>query len=113
ISNKLFLSAETGFSVISRKGFEINGFPAINNSSYIGIVLGAGVEYKFNDYLSIGINALYFPANSKQDQPHTDFFSAGFKYHPNLQNLPPDKKSRHFFPKHFLQAAFSTNTFGY
>lgn len=113
---KLSLFGEAGLGVITRNGFEIGGTEVVKDVSYASLLAAAGGVYHLNRKWDLDLSLAYSPERKKVKQPHTVFYSAGFRY--NMQPLPDEKvrrnsDPRYIFPKNLLQVAYTTNTLGY
>ena len=116
VHKKFSLFAETGPAFITRKGFDINGIPVVNDATYISLLAGTALQYHINKKWDLQIAATWSPKHAKDKQPHTVFYSAGFNYH--LKELSKEKiekniKSGYRFPKQLIQVGYTTNTTGY
>ncbi len=116
VHKKFFLFAEAGLGIITRKGFGINGIPVVKNAAYNTLLAGAALQYHMNEKWDLQISATWSPAHKADKQPHTVFYSTGFNYH--LKELSKEKvesniNSSYYFPKHFIQAGYTTNATGY
>ena len=116
VYKKLSLFAEAGLGIVTRKGFEINDVPAIKNATYATFLIGGGLRYHVNRKWDLLLSTTWSPAQAKEKQPHTIFYSTGFSYH--LRPLSKEKverntKSGNYFAKHFIQASYTSNALGY
>jgi opacity protein-like surface antigen len=116
LSNKLSLYGEGGLGIVTRKGFMIDNKPVVKDASFGTVFLGGGMEYHLNNKWDLLAGVSYTPPNSKEQQPYSLFYSAGFRY--NMRPLSTEKveaasRSPYIFPKHLIQFGYSTNHFGY
>ncbi len=116
LTKKFSLFAEAGLGIITRKGFEIDYVPVIKNATYATGLFGGAVKYHINRKWDLLLSTTWSPADAKNKQPATTFFSTGFNYH--LKELSKEKvasniKSGYYFAKHFLQLSYTTNALGY
>ena len=107
---------ELGFSVITRRGFEINNEVVMSDACYGSLSAGAGLQYHLNNKWALMLNAVYSPENTSQKQPYTVFYSAAFTY--TMRPIPEEKVKRNeeagfHFPKNILQLGYTTNALGY
>lgn len=115
--NKRFsVSAEAGFSVITRNGFEINNIPVVKNANYGTGMLGGAIQYHMGKKWDLQLSAAWSPEHEKTRQPYTLFIGAGFNYH--LRPLSKEKvernaRSGYNFPKEIIMAGYTTNAAGY
>ncbi len=116
VSKKFSLFAEAGLGIITRKGFSINDMPVVKHANYATLLTGGAIQYHLNKKWDLQVSTAWSPAHKKQQQPHTIFYGAGFNYY--LRPLSKEKveqniKSGNYFPKHFIQAGYTTNALGY
>lgn len=116
VIKKLSAYGEGGLAIITRKGFKFNNIDVVKDVSYTSILAGAGLQYQLNKNWDLKLSASYSPRRSKDRQPHTVFYSAGFNY--NMNPLSNERVKRNsntgfIFPKQFIQVGFSTNHFSY
>ena len=110
------VNGELGFSVITRRGFDINNEVVMSDACYGSLLAGAGLQYHLNNKWALMLNAVYSPQNTGQKQPHTVFYSAAFTY--TMRPIPEEKLKRNeeagfHFPKNVLQFGYTTNALGY
>lgn len=112
---KISLYGEFGISIITRKGFYINNNPVVKNANYATVLAGAGLAYHLNDKWRLIFNVVYSPGHSKDKQPHTIFYSAGFNYtlRSPAESTVKQNSSKYIFPKDLLQFGYTTNALGY
>jgi len=113
---KLSLYGEAGITLITRHGFEIDNKPVKKNANYGTVLLGIGLQYKLHQNWQLLLNAVYSPANSKEKQPHTIFYAAGFMY--TMRTLSEEKIKKnasagYSFSKNLVQLGVTTNALGY
>ncbi|MBD0297144.1 MAG: acyloxyacyl hydrolase [Flavisolibacter sp.] len=116
VKNKFSVYSEGGLGVITRSGFEVDHKIAVKDAGYTTYLVGGGLKYRLNNKFDLVAGATYTPANDKQKQPYTLFYSGGFTYH--MQPVPEYKvkenaHSAYIFPKHLLQVGYTTNILGY
>ena len=110
------VNGELGFSVITRRGFDINNEIVMSDACYGSLSAGGGLQYHLNNKWALMLNAVYSPQNTGQKQPHTLFYSAAFTY--TMRPIPEEKLKRKeeagfHFPKNVLQLGYTTNALGY
>jgi hypothetical protein len=116
LSKKFSLFAEGGLGIVTRKGFVINNKPVIKDATIATLLTGVALQYHLNSKWSLDIGTTWSPADAKNKQPATSFFSAGFKY--RLKELAKEKvasnsKSGYYFARHILQVSYTTNALNY
>src|ERR1700741_620328 len=89
ITKKLSLFTEGGLGLIMRKGFRINDVPVVNNASYATGLFGTSLQYHVNKRWDLQLGTVLSPANKKEKQPATLYYSAGFNYY--MRALPREK----------------------
>ena len=107
---------ESGLGLITRRGFDVGGKPAVKSVSYAGVLLGGGVELPLNDSWAIDTNVVWAPGKKSVQQPHTLFAGSGFVY--QMRRLPQDRVDRnrnggYVFPKNLVQVAVTSNSVGF
>jgi hypothetical protein len=116
ISKKISLNAEAGLGIITRGGFLINDIIVLKDAAYTGLLMGFEMKYTLNKNWEFMLSTAWSPAHEKMKQPATVFYAAGFNYtlHPlSGEQVEKNTGNRFIFPKQFVQAGYSTNTFGY
>jgi hypothetical protein len=108
--------AEGGLGIITRKGFEISGVPAVKDANYATVLVGGGLQYRVAEKWDLLVGIDWSPAHSQDRQPSTSFYSAGFRY--TMRPLSAEQVERNsntglIFPKQVLQAGYTTNALGY
>ena len=116
LGKKISVYGEGGLGIVTRKGFNIGENTVVKNASYGAVFLGAGLEYHLNKRWDFLLGTSYAPSSSTQNQPHTIYYSAGFRY--NMRPLSAEQvekngSSQFIFPKNMLQIGYTTNEFGY
>jgi len=116
LSEKISLSAEAGYALITRKGFSKNNVPVVKPATYGTLLSSAALQYHINNKWDLQLTAGWSPKNAKEKQPQTVFYTAGFNYY--MRELSPDivernAKSGYHFPKHSLSLWLTSNIFGY
>jgi Lipid A 3-O-deacylase (PagL)/OmpA-like transmembrane domain len=116
LSKKISLFTEAGLGIITRKGFAIDNVPVVKNANYATLLAGGAVQYHLNRKWDLQVSTAWSPAHTKEKQPATIFFAAGFNYF--MRSLSKERierniKSGHRFPKQLIQMGYTTNSFGY
>jgi hypothetical protein len=116
VTRSLSVYGEGGLGLITRKGFEINGAPAVKDASYATVLFGGGLQYRIGDKWDLVAGSNWSPAHSQDQQPSTSFYSAGFRY--SIRPLSAEQVERNsntglIFPKQVLQVGYTTNAPGY
>ena len=116
IKKRLSMYTEAGLAHITRTGFEINDHPAIKNASYLTLQAGVGLNYHLSDKFSLTAYAGWSPANSRQLQPATIFFSGGARYNVHRLSAEREEANRNsgfIFPANLVQVGFTSNVARY
>ena len=116
IAKKFSLFAEAGLGIITRKGFDINYVDVVKSATFATGLFGGALKYHLNRKWDLLLSTTWSPADAKDKQPATTFYSAGFNYH--LKELSKEKvksniKIGYYFAKHFIQASYTTNALSY
>lgn len=116
LSKKFSLTGEAGLGIITRKGFDINFAPVIKSTTYATGLFGGSLQYHLNRKWDLQLTTVWSPANSKEKQPQTIYYSAGFNYH--LKELSKEKvesniKAGYHFPRQLVQLSYTSNAPGY
>jgi len=116
VTKKLTLFGEAGLGIVTRRGFDIGYKPAIKSTTYPTGLFGGALQYHLDKRWELQLSHTWSPANTKEKQPKTTFYSFGFNYHLKellTERLQMNIKSGYYFAKHFLQASYTTNALGY
>jgi hypothetical protein len=116
VTRSLSVYGEGGLGLITRKGFAVNGTPAVNDANYATMLVGGGLQYRISEKWDLVAGTDWSPAHSPVNQPSTSFYSAGFRY--TMRPLSAEQVERNsntglIFPKQVLQAGYITNALGY
>ena len=120
LGEKFSVYGEAGLGLITRKGIKFgyapNQIQIMENTVYASILSGAGIKYKPNEKWDFMLSAAFTPANDKNIQPHSVFYSAGFAF--NMLPLGEEKvvrneNSPYAFPHNMVQIGYTTNSLGY
>jgi len=116
ISKKFSLKGELGMAIVTRRGFDIDKLQILNDANYVGASRGVGLYYQLNSKWEFAAQASYSPQNKNENQPATEFYSAGFKFnmHPLTQEMVQrNASSGNIFPHQMIQLGYSSNALGY
>lgn len=116
VSKRFSLFAEAGLGIITRKGFEINNAPVVKSAVYGTLLAGGALQYHLNKKWDLQLSGAWSPGNSKEKQPATTFYSAGFNYYMrplSKERVERNIRSNYFFPRQIIQAGYTTNCLGY
>lgn len=116
LSNRFFLFGEAGLAIVTRRGFSIKNETAVKSTSYGSILYGGGLQYRLNEKWDINAGVSYMPSSQNENQPHTVYASAGFRY--TMRPLPEEKVARnanaeYIFPANLIQVGYATSSSGY
>jgi hypothetical protein len=116
IGKKLAIYGEAGLGIVTRKGFTINEKPIVKNASYGTVFLGGGFELHANRRWDFLLGTSYAPGSINENQPHTIYYSAGFRY--NMRPLSDERVQQaqqegYIFPHNMIQVGTTTNSLGY
>ena len=116
VTKKLSLYGEGGLALITRKGFKFNDIDVVKDASYASVLTGGGLQYQLNKNWDLKLSGVYSPKRTKNRQPHTVFYSAGFNY--NMQPLSTERVEKNsnsgfIFPRQFIQVGYTTNQLSY
>jgi hypothetical protein len=115
ITRRTFVYGEGGLGITSRRGFSVEGRPAIDDAHYASVLVGGGVDYRVSPTWTLTAGLTFSPASTAAREPHTVFASGGFRY--TMRPLPQERvdairRAGFIFPAHLLQLEYSTG-FGY
>jgi hypothetical protein len=116
VTGTLSIYGEGGLGLITRKGFDVNGAPAVKDAEYAALLFGAGIARHLNSNWDVTAGITLSPPHRNDAQPRTSFFSAGFNH--TMRPLPAEQVARNsgaalVFPKNIVQLGYITNAFGY
>jgi opacity protein-like surface antigen len=116
VNERLSVYGEGGLGFITRKGFEVNGTPAVKDVVYATMLSGAGVTYHLNSHWSLVAGTTFSPAHPLDAQPRTSFVSTGLNYtiRPlSAEQVENNSDAAFVFPKNTIQVGYITNAPGY
>jgi len=116
VTRSLSIYGEGGLGLITRKGFEINGTPAVKDANYATVLVGSGFQYRIGEKWDLVAGGNWSPEHTQVQQPSTSFYSAGFRY--SIRPLSAEQVERNsntglIFPKQVIQAGYTTSALGY
>jgi lipid A 3-O-deacylase PagL len=111
IGTRVSLYGEVGIGLTSRRTLLTDGGLAIRDTQYVSATGGGGLDYHVNPSWDLTAGLTYYPARSEMLQPHTLFWSGGFRY--TMRPLPQAKVEANrdagfFFPVNLVQAEYTT-----
>jgi hypothetical protein len=104
---------EGGLGFTSRTGFNLGDTPVVSDAHYASLLLGGGVEYRLTPSWDLTGGVTFSPGRNEVRQPHTLFFSSGFRY--TVRPLPAERVAANrdggvIFPRHVIQVEYSSGT---
>ena len=104
---------EGGLGFTSRTGFNFGDTVAVSDAHYASVLVGGGAEYRLTPSWDLIAGVTFSPGRDKVRQPHTTFFSGGFRY--TVRALPADRVAANReggfnFPRQSFQVEYSSGT---
>jgi len=104
---------EGGLGFTSRTGFNLGETPVVGDAHYASLLLGGGAEYRLTPSWDLTGGVTFSPGRGEVRQPHTVFFSSGFRY--TVRPLPAERVDANrdagvIFPHHVMQLEYSSGT---
>jgi Lipid A 3-O-deacylase (PagL) len=104
---------EGGLGFTSRTGFSLGETPVVTDAHYASVLIGGGAEYRVSPSWDATGGVTFSPGRDEIRQPHTAFFSGGFRY--TVRPLPAERveanrDARFIFPGHTIQIEYSSGT---
>jgi opacity protein-like surface antigen len=104
---------ESGLGFTSRTGFNLGDTTVVTDAHYASLLLGGGAEYRLTPSWDVTGGVTFSPGRDAVRQPHTVFFSSGFRY--TVRPLPADRVDANrdagvIFPRHLVQVEYSSGT---
>ena len=104
---------EGGLGFTSRTGFNLGEMPVVTDAHYASLLLGGGAEYRLTPSWDLTGGMTFSPGRDEVRQPHTVFFSSGFRY--TVRPLPAERVDENreagfIFPRHVIQVEYSSGT---
>jgi hypothetical protein len=104
---------EGGLGFTSRTGFSLGDTPVVTDAHYASLLLGGGAEYRMTPSWDVTGGVTFSPGRDEVRQPHTLFFSSGFRY--TVRPLPAERVNANrdagvIVPRHLIQVEYSSGT---
>jgi hypothetical protein len=104
---------EGGLGFTSRTGFSLGDTPVVTDAHYASLLLGGGAEYRLTPSWDLTGGVTFSPGRDDVRQPHTIFYSSGFRY--TVRPLPAERVDANrdagvIFPRHVIQVEYSSGT---
>jgi opacity protein-like surface antigen len=104
---------EGGLGFTSRTGFRLGDTSVVTDAHYASMLVGGGAEYRLTPSWDLTGGVTFSPGRDEVRQPHTLFFSGGFRY--TVRPLPPERVDANrdagvIFPRHVIQVEYSSGT---
>jgi hypothetical protein len=104
---------EGGLGFTSRTGFNVGETAAVSDAHYASVLLGGGAEYRLTPSWDLTGGVTFSPGRDEVRQPHTVFFSGGFRY--TVRPLPAERVAANraagfTFPRQTIQVEYSSGT---
>ena len=104
---------EGGLGFTSRTGFNLGDTPVVTDAHYASLLIGGGAEYRLAPSWDLIGGVTFSPGRNQVKQPHTVFFSSGFRY--TVRPLAADRVEANrdagvIFPRHLIQVEYSSGT---
>jgi opacity protein-like surface antigen len=111
IGARVSLYGEVGVGLTSRRSLQSDEGLAIRDTQYASMIGGGGLEYHVNQAWDLTAGLTYYPGKSEVLQPHTLFWSGGFRYtmRPLQQGrVEANRAAGFFFPVNLVQVEYTT-----
>jgi Lipid A 3-O-deacylase (PagL)/OmpA-like transmembrane domain len=104
---------EGGLGFTSRTGFNLGDTPVVTDAHYASMLIGGGAEYRITPSWDLTGGMTFSPGRDDVQQPHTLFFSSGFRY--TVRPLPAERVDANrdagvIFPRQMIQVEYSSGT---
>lgn len=111
-----WIYVEAGLALLTRSGFYVNAPHVLPDANYGTLSLGSGAQFRLSTKWSLIAGMTWSPKKDKEQQPSSLSVTGGFNY--SIQPIPAQKvaaalKSPYRFPKHLLQAGYTTDALGF
>lgn len=114
LNNRVWLYEEAGLALLTRSGFYVGAPHVLRDASYATVTVGTGVQYILNKKWSLIGGITYVPKKESEHQPYTLSVTGGFHYQVQPLEQKPLRINQTFrFPKHLLQAGYTTDGLGF
>jgi Lipid A 3-O-deacylase (PagL) len=112
VHRRLSIFGEAGLGVTSRRGFAIDGIPAVTEANLTSLLTGGGIDVHLTPTIDLVAGMTYSPRNDKHQQPKTLLWTGGFRF--NMLPLSDERVAAKAgtdarFPANVVQAEY---TFG-
>ena len=104
---------EGGLGFTSRTGFNLGDTPVVTDAHYASVLLGGGAEYRVTPSWDLTGGVTFSPGRDKVRQPHTLFFSGGFRYTVRAlaaERVDANRDAGVIFPRQIIQVEYSSGT---
>jgi len=115
VARKFSVYAEAGYSVVTRNGFD-DEIDQVKNANFSNLLTGAGLQYHLHNNWDLLFSMAYSPPNSRHNQPHTFFTTAGFAYYMRPQSperVKENENAPYIFPHNVLQIGYANDFLGF
>ena len=115
VGRRWSIYGEAGLGITSRRALVIDEVPVVREAHYASVLLGGGLDGRVTGTLDVTAGWIYSPGKARSSEPHTMFWSGGFRY--TMRPLPPERvesnrASGFIFPAQLIQVEYSTG-YGY
>ena len=104
---------EGGLGFTSRTGFNLGDTPVVTDAHYASVLLGGGAEYRVTPSWDLTGGVSFSPGRDEVRQPHTLFFSSGFRYTVRAlaaERVDANRDAGVIFPRQIIQVEYSSGT---
>jgi Lipid A 3-O-deacylase (PagL) len=113
VARRWSVYGEGGLGFTSRTGFNLGDTPVVTDAHYASLLLGGGADYRVTPSWDLTGGVTFSPGRDEVRQPHTLFFSSGFRY--TVRPLPAERVDANrdagvIFPRHIIQVEYSSGT---
>ena len=113
VARRWSVYGESGLAFTSRTGFALGDTPVVTDAHYASLLLGGGADYTLTPSWALIGGVTFTPGRDEVRQPHTVFFSSGFRY--TVRPLPAERVEANrdpsvIFPRHVVQVEYSSGT---
>ena len=112
VHRRLSIYGEAGLGITSRRGFEIDGVPAVKEANLASLLTGGGIDVHLTPSVDLVAGMTNSPRNDKHKQPKTVLWTGGFRFNMlplSAERVAAKAGSDARFPAHVVQAEY---TFG-
>jgi hypothetical protein len=113
VARRWSMYGESGLAFTSRTGFALGDAPVVTDAHYASLLLGGGADYQLTPSWALTGGVTFTPGRDEVRQPHTVFFSSGFRY--TVRPLPAERVEANrdasvIFPRQIVQVEYSSGT---